>query len=122
MKINLVLVIGFLSIYTMAQTKLPDSLNTPKKRTKILSTRMQKELHFTKNQFKKVNSLNIVYAIIMEKEVIKSGRSNWGKYWKTQSIINEKEIFLRRILDNEQLKKYKKMRSKAMNNIIRNAF
>lgn len=122
MKIKIVLIIVLLSFSTLSQTKLPDSLNTPKKRAKILSTRMQKELHLTKNQFKKVDSLNIVYAVKMEKEVIKSGRSDWGKYWKTQSIMNEKEIFLRRILNKEQLKKYKKMRSKAMSNIIRNAF
>ena len=105
-----------------AQKKLPDSLNTPIKRTKILTKQMYKRLNLNKVQLKKVDSLNYVYAVIMEKDVIRKGTSNWSKYWKTQSIMNEKEFFLRRILTSKQLKEYRKMRSEVMNRILRNNF
>ena len=120
---SILFIISFLfGIGCFSQQQLPDSLNTANKRANILTKRMVSELNLTDYQLPKVDSLNLVYAIKMDVKVIKTSKSNWSKYWKTQQIMNEKEVFLRRILNKEQLKKYKKMRSKAMNSILRNAF
>ncbi len=122
MKFLLVLISFFITIFCYSQKQIPDSLNTAKKRADLLTKRMIAELKLTKKQIPKVDSLNFIYANRVETEVIRSHKSNWSKYWKIQSIMNEKEVFLRRIISTSQLKIYKKMRSKAMNTIIKNAF
>lgn len=122
MKKALLLISLFFGIICFSQEQIPDSLNTAQKRSEILTKRMTVELDLTKIQIPIVDSLNLVYAQKMDEEVVKTSKSKWSKYWKTQSIMDEKEVFLKEILSKEQLKIYKKMRSKAMNNIIRNAF
>jgi hypothetical protein len=122
MKHLLLLISLFTGLVCFSQQQVPDSLNTAKKRSDLLTKRMITELKLTEKQIPKVDSLNFVYANRVEVDVIKSDKSNWSKYWKIQSIMNEKESFLRRIITASQLKIYKKMRSKAMNTIIRNAF
>lgn len=122
MKSTLFIISLFIGLFCFSQQPIPDSLNTAIKRSNILTKRMLSELKLTDYQLPKVDSLNLVYARKMDVKVIKTSKSNWSKYWKTQSIMNEKDIFLRRILTTEQMKIYKKMRSKAMNSILRNAF
>jgi hypothetical protein len=93
---SILIIISFLfGMGCFSQQQLPDSLNTAKKRADLLTKRMVSELNLTNYQLPKVDSLNLVYAKKMDDEVIHTSKNNWSKYWKTQSIMNEKEVFLR---------------------------
>ncbi|MEM5564170.1 hypothetical protein WNY78_03600 [Psychroserpens sp. AS72] len=100
--------------------QIPDSLNTPLKRATLQTKEMSKKLNLTKTQIPTIDSLNLIYAEKVEKEVITSDRSKLAKYFKMKGLLNEKEMFLKQILTQAQFKIYEKMRSKAMRNIYKN--
>ena len=114
-----------LSIFCTTQVfsqQVPDSLSTPRKRATILTTQMTSQLKLSHYQIPKVDSLNLVYAEIIEVNVIKSDRNKLSKYFEMQRIMDKKDVVLETYLNKAQFEAYKKMRSKAMNNIVKNAF
>ncbi|WP_456437024.1 hypothetical protein [Psychroserpens sp.] len=102
--------------------QIPDSLNTPLKRATLQNKEMIKKLNLTEIQIPKIDSLNLVYAKKIEREIISSNKSKLVKYFKMKRLINEKGKLLKQILTQTQFKIYEKMRSKAMSNIYKNAF
>lgn len=120
-KMNLLLLSLVLTTLVYSQ-QIPDSLNTPLKRATLQTKEMSLKLNLTDNQTPTIDSLNLVYANKVEKEIISSDRSKTSKYFKLKDLINEKETLLKQILSQNQYKIYEKMRSKAMSNIYKNVF
>jgi hypothetical protein len=102
--------------------EIPECLYTPLKRAKLQTKKMSKKLDLTKSQIYVIDSLNLVYAKKVEREIISSDKSKLTKYFRMKRLINEKDKLLKQILTQSQFKIYEKMRSKAMRNIYKNAF
>ncbi|WCO02793.1 hypothetical protein [Psychroserpens ponticola] len=120
-KRNLLLLSLVLTTLVYSQ-QIPDSLNTPLKRATLQTKEMSQKLNLTDIQIPVIDSLNLVYANEVEKEIISSNKSKISKYFKMKDLLNKKEAVLKQILTQVQFKIYEEMRSKAMNNVYKNAF
>jgi hypothetical protein len=121
--IKTVLIFSLIITFNITKAQqLPDSLNTAKKRASILTKKMVLKLNLSKNQLVKVDSINLVYANIIEIEVIKSSKNKLSKYFKMNQILKQKDAYLINILNKHQFKIYEVMRDTALKNIRKNAF
>jgi hypothetical protein len=97
------------------QQPTPDNPGTPEQRAQMMTDSMTQHLKLRPDQINPVQELNLKYAQIMEKEVIKSARNTLSKYWKGLEINTEKE--LKKLLDAGQWALYEQYRKKVMKKI-----
>ena len=110
----LIFMAGFFSTETYSQTTVEDlkkgNYGTPEGRAKQADDVMQKGLNLTPQQVPKVKEINIRYSWRVENEVVKVKVSDWSRYNKISAIQKDKDKELEKVLDKEQLKKYKTKR------------
>ena len=83
---------------------------TPQSRAEEADNIMQKGLKLTPQQIPTVAEMNIRYAWRVENEVVKVSLSDWSRYRKITAIQDDKDKELKKVLNEEQFKKYKKKR------------
>jgi hypothetical protein len=87
---------------------------TPQQRVTEMTEQMSKGLQLTTQQRPKVQAINLKYAEIAERDVVKQSLSSWSKYRKIMSIQADKDAELRPVLTAEQFKKYQKKRDELL--------
>jgi hypothetical protein len=110
----LILFFTLITVNTFAQTTVEDlkkgNYGTPEERAKQADDMMQKGLGLTPQQVPTVKEINLRYAWRVENEVVKVKMSDWSRYRKLTAIQDAKDVELKKVLNADQMKKYKKKR------------
>jgi hypothetical protein len=106
----------------MAQTTLPEELDTPEERSDRMTKEMIEKIELKPSQIPVIDSLNYVYAVEVQKKVLDTDLGIWGQYRQGNKIMNRKDDELKAILTTEQFEKYEDFKSEVVWEIVGRIF
>ena len=119
---KIILIFSFMSFQVLAQTTLPPELDSPAERADRLTKEMIVKIELHSSQIEIVDSLNYAYAVKMQAEVFDKNLSTWRQYRTGNKIMTSKDEELKDIFSVIQYKKYEKLKSEVLWEILGRIF